>query len=265
MADIKNIVLIHGWGLNSAIWDDYVEKLCKRMPDVSVYPIDLPGYGHCHQDSGASDLSTLAKHCLAQAPQKALWVGWSLGGMVAMRAAIDNEQRIQGLQLINTTPKFTVSNDWPCGVDVSLFRGFAGSLSTDYQRTLNMFLLLQAGASQGARTLARKAQRAVCSLPQPSAETLMAGIDCLAESDLRDEISKIKTPTQILFGRRDRVTNPRSSKRMAALFEESARTELLEFDCGHAPFLTRQTDTLDSLLSFVTSLNAKKTDITTQC
>lgn len=262
MAEVQNLVFIHGWGLNSAIWDGYIARLAKLRPDLSVFALDLPGYGHRSEQQSSSDLTRLAEHCLEQAPKKALWVGWSLGGLVAMRAAVidaaSRSKRIQALQLINTTPKFTNSEDWPCGVDLTTFQQFSRELAADYDRTLTLFLLLQAGANKGARQLANQAQSAICALPAPSAHTLMAGIECLAQADLRDELGQITVPTQIISGSKDRVTNPESSKQLTKLMREphaEKHLELVELDCGHAPFLTKPDAMLKRLVSFIASVD----------
>jgi len=256
MSSVRNIVFIHGWGLNSAIWDSYMARLAELRSDLSLFSVDLPGYGHSSELSSSADLGELAEHCFEQAPDNALWVGWSLGGLVAMHAAClesaRSSDRIQALQLINTTPKFTKTDNWPSGVDLKLFADFGQELAADYARTLKIFLLLQAGGNKGARQLASEAQSAICSLPAPSAETLMAGIKCLEQSDLREAVSDIKLPTQILCGTRDRVTNPASSQMLASLIGgEPEGNELVELDCGHAPFLSRPEETLHHLISLI--------------
>ena len=262
MTKVENIVFIHGWGLNSAIWDRYAENLSTLRPDLSLFKLDLPGYGHCSGLDSSAELDVLAEHCLHQAPEKALWVGWSLGGLIAMRAAImvagSAGDRIQALQLINTTPKFTKSQDWPSGVDIALFDKFSRELASDYARTLTMFLLLQAGANKGARQLANSARHAICSLPEPSAKTLMSGIRCLENSDLRSDVVRIEVPTQIVCGAKDRVTNPSSSERLAELMGRGKREvrdiELIKLNCGHAPFLTKPTGMLEHLLALISRI-----------
>jgi len=244
MADVKHVVLLHGWGLNSAIWDDFALGLRLARPEVVVHQMDLPGYGHNAQQGSSASLMELAKTCLNQAPEQAVWVGWSLGGLLAMQIALLGSTRVQGLQLISSTPKFTSSDDWVYGVDLTIFKRFRDELANDYQKTLTKFLLLQAGSSKGARDLARAAHASICQLPAPDAKTLGDGIECLANHDLRSQLGSVSVPTQVVSGRLDRVTTPQSSRFLAA----ELRVELVELHCGHAPFFTHQADTLDALL-----------------
>jgi len=168
-----------------------------------------------------------------------------------------NSQRIQGLQLINCAPKFVQAEDWPVGVDIGIFEKFCAELAADYDRTLAMFLLLQAGASKGARDLARSAQQAIQVYPQPSAQTLSMGIECLANTDLRESLclwskSEPQIPVQVVSGTLDRVTNPDNSKSLL----EFLSAELVEIKSGHAPFLTEPEQMIDSFESLLGTFDA---------
>jgi pimeloyl-[acyl-carrier protein] methyl ester esterase len=211
----------------------------------------LPGYGGAADIETAYKLPELAEYCLAQIDEPVLLVGWSLGGMAAMQMALidaDSDQRlIQGLQLITTSPKFVASNDWPYGVELSVFQRFSDELACDYERTLTMFLLLQAGSNTGSREFARSAHQAICELPSPTEKTLQDGIDCLADADLRDELLRLDLPVQVISGVRDRVANPQSSTKLA----EMLSAELVEIESGHSPFMTKPDEFVQHLSRFI--------------
>ena len=80
-----DLVLLHGWGMHGGIWDGVCAQLAQRF---RLHAVDLPGYGaSAHQEP-----YTLAALALAVAqvmPQRAHVGGWSLGGQVAMRLALD--------------------------------------------------------------------------------------------------------------------------------------------------------------------------------
>ncbi len=252
---INDIALVHGWGLNKAIWHKYAEALQKKMPALTFHLIDIPGYGELADQDSPSCIKELAKACLAQAPEQALWVGWSLGGMIAMQAALlDLEEplssRVQALQLINATPKFVQSDDWSSGVDIAIFDKFCDELSNDYERTLGMFLLLQAGASKGSRALARDAQAAISQYSNPSKITLRRGIECLANVDLRAPLAGLSVPAQVISGALDRVTKPESSRALSQMMG----SELVEMHSGHAPFLTDVEFMLETFERFVSNV-----------
>lgn len=249
---INDVVLVHGWGLNKAIWRDYVERLQLRFTNIRFHLIDIPGYGELSHKDSSADIKKLTEECLAQAPDHALWVGWSLGGMVALQAAftdlgVKSPARVQALQLINVTPKFVQATDWLSGVDITIFDKFCNELAQDYDRTLGMFLLLQAGAARGARLLARNAQSAIQQYPKPSELTLRRGIQCLASIDLRADVTNLSLPTQVVSGTLDRVTMPESCRALSQMMS----AELVEVHAGHAPFLTNIEFMLDHFERFV--------------
>jgi pimeloyl-[acyl-carrier protein] methyl ester esterase len=255
MSKINKVAFLHGWGLNREIWSIVEAKLSEMLPFVECQMLDLPGYGGADDIEGADKLENLARHCLNQIEEPTLLVGWSLGGMVAMQAALleakGGSKKVQGLQLITTAPKFVESSDWPYGVDLVTFQKFSNELAGDYERTLTIFLLLQAGSNEGSRELARSAHQAICGLPSPSAKTLQDGIDCLAGADLRDELPNLTLPIQVLSGLRDRVAKPESSAKLAELLG----AQLLEFDAGHSPFMTHLDLYCNSLADFLQSID----------
>ncbi len=246
-----NLVFLHGWGLNSAIWSPFIDQLIKRRPDVSIHLLDLPGYGRLADKIMPESLSELAQSVINRAPDSAIWVGWSLGGMVALQAALEQaETRISGLQLIGTCACFVQKEDWPHGVDAAVFQKFADELSNDYKQALSMFLILQSGANKGARALAKYAHGQICEFPDPSPSTLQAGINCLAKSDLRQALQQnwsANMPVQIVNGLLDRVANPEGVSALA----QTLSADLLTLKTGHAPFLTNPEEVLSGLESLI--------------
>jgi len=254
-----DVVLLHGWGLNSGIWGDFIEFAAVHAPQIQLHCLDLPGYGHKATEPSSHELSELAAACLKDAPDTAIWVGWSLGGMVAMQAALQSgNERISGLQLIATSPKFIKGDDWPQGTDKAVFENFSMAFSDDYEKALIGFLLLQSGANKGARQLARQAHRRICDWPNPALETLQSGLACLAKSDLRHDLDKpsqfIDIPVQVLSGQLDRIVRPEGAHALAALMQ----AELVNLPCGHAPFLEQPRAVLDHLLNLVAKVHANR-------
>lgn len=248
----RDVVFLHGWGLNSGVWRSYITLLREEFPEMNVHLIDLPGYGTQAYHDCSGGLHDMAESCLARAPDGAVWVGWSLGGMVAMQAALlDSSRKIEALQLICTSPRFVNGDGWEAGVDVGVFQRFSDELAGDYQHALSLFLLLQSGASFGARSVANQAHAAICEYDSPSPKTLQAGIDCLARSDLRGSLSDLAVPAQVVVGERDRVANPVGGEALARLLN----AELVSLNTGHSPFLTRPLLVIEALAGLFARLD----------
>lgn len=49
---------------------------------------------------------------LQQAPDKAIWLGWSLGGLVASQIALTHPERVQALVTVASSPCFSARDEW---------------------------------------------------------------------------------------------------------------------------------------------------------
>ena len=178
-----HLVLLHGWGLNAQVWDCIVPQLRSQF---TLHLVDLPGYGRSSGFS-AMTLQEMAECVLAQAPQRAVWLGWSLGGLVASKVALLAPERVSGLVTVASSPCFGAQDEWP-GIKPDVLAGFQRQLSEDFQRTVERFLALQTMGTETARQDARQLKQAVLSLPMPSTEVLNGGLEILKTEDLRDAL-----------------------------------------------------------------------------
>ena len=108
-----DVLLLHGWGMHSGVWEDVVEAL---LDHHRVTILDLPGHGYSRASRSDHTLDALTAAVLTVAPPRAAWVGWSLGGLAAQRAAIVAPERVSRLVLVSSTPCFVQRPDWPHGI-----------------------------------------------------------------------------------------------------------------------------------------------------
>lgn len=99
------IVLLHGGGQNAHTWDTVALAL-----DRPLLAVDLPGHGHSDgmradaavsPRSIADDMATVVE---SLAPDAALVVGMSLGGMTAMELAAHHPALVRKLMMVDVTP-----------------------------------------------------------------------------------------------------------------------------------------------------------------
>ena len=239
------LVLIHGWGLNEEVWSNLSDPLFEHY---DLHLLSLPGYGKLHSHKAPKTLDGLAESLLEQAPESAIWCGWSLGGMAAIRAALIAPERFQALNLLCTTPKFVADTTWSHGTDIETFTKFANDLTQDYQRGIQRFLLLQSDKSSEAKTMAKEAAKSLSKHPAPSSDTLLSGLEILKSEDLRPELGNLNLPCHVVSGRRDRVAYPEAARYLSEQIPGACYSEL---NAGHAPHLSHPNELISVLLNNV--------------
>ena len=184
MSDSVTCVFVHGWAMNSAVWDECVGQL----PDwINVIVVDLPGHGTMAGVS-ASKLDDYVQALVPLVHQPVIWVGWSLGGLVVLRLAELYPQRVASALLVATNPSFTSQAGWPCAVDAKVFAQFANDLKKNLQKTIRRFLALQVKGLPNVMSVVRQLQQSMQSRGQASTQALTFSLDILLETDLRQAL-----------------------------------------------------------------------------
>ena len=97
------VVLIHGFGLNRTMWQWQLPAL---TPHFSVLTYDLLGHGESAPPAGTPDLALFAGQLLGLMDrcgiERAAIVGFSLGGMIARRFALDRPDRLSALAILHS-------------------------------------------------------------------------------------------------------------------------------------------------------------------
>ncbi|WPG20664.1 pimeloyl-ACP methyl ester esterase BioH [Kosakonia cowanii] len=242
-----HLVLLHGWGLNAQVWDCITAELSSHF---TLHLVDLPGYGRS-RGFGAQTLAQMAQCVLAQAPEKAIWLGWSLGGLVASQVALQAPERVSALVTVASSPCFSAREAWP-GIKPEVLAGFQHQLSEDFQRTVERFLALQTMGSDTARQDARLLKSAVLSLDMPSTEVLNGGLEILKTVDLREELQNLSLPFLRLYGHLDGLV----PRKIVPLLDEMwpASESIIFPKAAHAPFVSHPEAFCDALLALKAKL-----------
>lgn len=239
------VVLLHGWGASARVWDALIAQLAETWRMLAY---DLPGYG-AKACPAKYDLDSLTELMLDDAPERALWLGWSLGGLIAVNAAARFPKRVCALVLIATNPCFTRRRDWSHAVDPEELTGFETQLRQDPGATLRRFAALQAHGGENRRTVTRSLREA--SLAARNVGALIGGLRLLTEVDVRDKTAKISCPVLFLLGEHDVLVPRQVSPLLTKLMpNSSARTETIR-GAGHAPFLSHPLDIARHIRAFL--------------
>ncbi len=233
-AEATPVVLIHGFGFGSAVW----APLTTQLPaDYTPRLIDLPGHAEPPLHSHPSVYDTLRDY------QNAHWVGWSMGGLIAL-AALENGITTRSLSLLAALPRMVETHDWPCAIERSAFEAFRTRLQADTDDGLRHFTaLITHGEPDGAH-VRQYLQR----ITPPNADTLCWELGFLGHSDFREYWAGCDVPRQIVLGAHDALITPEAPACVRALGPDIPITVLEE--AGHALPLSQPERCAEVLQSF---------------
>ncbi|HSN17016.1 MAG TPA: pimeloyl-ACP methyl ester esterase BioH [Gammaproteobacteria bacterium] len=244
-----DLLLLHGWGLHGGVWDTIVPRL---TPSLRVTRMDLPGHGRSRHVPMPPSLTELTLQTMAAVPPGTVVLGWSLGGLVALEAALRMPQRMRGLVLANTTPRFVNAGDWSCAMPPEQLQEFAAGLAGDYTETLQRFLSLQVRGDESARAALRQLRDSLFAHGEPDTASLAKGLQILRDSDLRAKLKDVTLPTLVLAGGYDRLTPAAASEYLDEHIPD-ARLQVFP-KSAHAPFISHADAFVTALLAFMDEL-----------
>ncbi|SNR65262.1 pimeloyl-[acyl-carrier protein] methyl ester esterase [Methylobacillus rhizosphaerae] len=247
------LVLIHGWGMHGGVWQPLVKKLSQSF---ELHIVDLPGMGLSH-DMAAENLDDMVAALLPVLPQRANVLGWSLGGLVAQRLAMQHPALVEKLVLVGSTPRFvnTAPDDpqpWQYGMAAAVFQKFAQQVGADYAATLIKFLTLQCMGANDARSTIKQLRQALAGRPVPSPLALESALNVLLQNDLRSDLPGLQQPVLLIHGDRDTLA-PVQAANWLVQHLPHARLRVIS-GAGHAPFLSHTAQFIESVRDFLESV-----------
>jgi pimeloyl-ACP methyl ester carboxylesterase len=214
-------VLVHGLGSRAEDWANLMQQL--KQAGFHVYVIDLLGYGRSARPADASysipEEAQYVEEFLAQRGlQKVNLVGWSMGGWVAMRVALDQPARVARLVLCDSAgirfePSFTMFDFEPTTIPAvqHLYR-----MLMPQPAALPDFL---------ARDMVRKFKELNWVVDR-SARSMFRGVDLLD-----GKLSDLQMPTLILWGKQDHLIPLATG---VSMHQQIPQSVLEIYDgCGH--------------------------------
>jgi len=193
-ADLE-LVLLHGWGSNREIWRPVLAAL---RPWANVTLLNLPGCAPGCGDAAGLKLPALLAAVLGAAPPQAVYMGWSLGGQLALALAARHPDRVSAVLAVCSNPCFIGRSDWP-GMPLTDFDGFEAAYRAAPAAGLRRFASLQVQGAPRPRELLRQMPE----LPPVAGPQLLPGLDWLRELDQRALLPALQQPQLHLLAERD--------------------------------------------------------------
>ncbi|MBA2337291.1 MAG: alpha/beta fold hydrolase [Acidimicrobiia bacterium] len=216
--DAPPFVLLHSLGTSSEMWRrqyDLAEDFLLVLPD-------LPGHGKSPPTTSGYDLDTLGADVLAVTEVVGLdrfhLCGVSLGGQVALWAAIHHPHRLLTVTIANSAARIGSAQGWADRISAIREHGMEGMAAQVVGRWFTD------GFAQRDPDTWRQAL-AMFSSTNPDA--YVAACRVLAGADLRPEVGRIETPA-LVIGATDDVSTPRDDAEWLAASIPHARLEIIE-------------------------------------
>lgn len=248
------VVLIHGWPLNSAMWDYQLAELPKHNLRVIAY--DRRGFGKSSKPWDGYDYDTMADDLKAILEtldlQNVTLVGMSMGGgEVARYMGRHGGARVSKVAFISSvTPYMLKTDDNPDGVDQSVFDDIMENLKKDRAGFLKDFskqfygvTMLNHPVSQGH--LDGDFVRAY----KASHKATLDCAEAFAMTDFRQDLTKITIPTLIIHGNSDKTVPIEASSDLTAKAIPGAEYIVYE-GAPHGLFFTEKDRLNEDLIAF---------------
>jgi pimeloyl-[acyl-carrier protein] methyl ester esterase len=237
------LVMIHGWGMHSGMW---MQAKALLIQHFELHLIDLPGMGYSESLS-EYDLDKVAQEIALCIPKNAYLLGWSLGGLIAMKIAM--HQAVKKLVLIGSTPCFVNREDWQLGTPIEVFQTFFADVIQDFESTMHKLLALIAMGGGNARGTAKVLKQEFSARPLPSEKALQDTLNILLHTDLRQELSQITAPTLLLHGEHDKLAPIGAAVWLSTALPNAKLHEIK--GAAHEPFLSHPQGFADTIVEFL--------------
>ncbi len=206
------VVLIHGLGMNHAMWQWQVPALA---PTFRVLTYDLIGHGESPTPTAKPDLAMLSRQLVELMDHRdiarAAIVGFSLGGMIARRFAIDHPERLSALAVLHSAHARSTAQRDAVRQRVEL-AGRSGPEATVDEALERWFTPEFAAGNPEVLTLVRGWILANDRRVYP----LLYHVLAEGDQEIVEGTETIPCPTLVMTGEEDHGNSPEMARHMAA-------------------------------------------------
>jgi pimeloyl-ACP methyl ester carboxylesterase len=245
----RNLVLVHGAGGSHLDWPAPL----RRLRGANVYDLDLPGHGRSEGPGGVlslpKDRSSIAAYrdfllafLDALGLEKAIVVGHSMGGGIALDFVLHYPDRLAGLILVGSGARLRVAPAILTGILSD------SEVETAFEATVDLVCDYAFGPSATEQLKRLGRQRLLKTPPQ----VLHGDYSACDAFDVMERLGEIRCPTLVIGGTADRLTPP---KYVVYLRDHIPDAELVLVDgAGHMVMLEKPEVVAKAISRFIASL-----------
>ena len=245
-------MLVHGWGMHCGFWREFAIALAANY---RVTCVDLPGHGRSAaiEDYRPENIATLLAH---STPDKAHWIGWSLGATLVLFLAGLFPERVKSIGLIAANPKFSQDEDWPHAIKHEVLDQFNRNLIENFKPTLFRFLKVQTLGMESPRQSYRILKKRLNESTAPQPDALSAGVRTLKFADRRKQLESLEKPILAILGAKDSLVPVGVGDALSRL-NPSIECRIIP-NAGHIPFFTHRSQCLAEVVRFLRKQTANR-------
>lgn len=229
------LVLLHGMFGDYLDWEPVIGPLARQF---RVLALDLPGFGNSEKPDITYDASLFVSATdgllrAVEAP-KAILVGNSFGGLVALLFALEHPDMLDGLVLVGSGGLQPFDDESRSRAE-RLFT-YENLLALTPQGQTSMFAPIFAGTSEARHRYLEKQNAKLGRIDFPAyARALARTIRFVMHTSCETRLHELRCRSLLLWGEHDTIVPPEVALRAAARLPR-CQVKLLA-GCGHAPQL----------------------------
>ena len=239
------IVLLHGFLENKAMWDFYIPEFTKKNRLITI---DLLGHGeseclgyvHTMEDHANAVHAVLSKLRI----RKAVFVGHSMGGYVALAFAELYPEKVKGLVLLNSTARAD-SQERKRNRDRAV-KAVKKSFITFI--SLSIVNLFSENNRDRLSAEIEKVKKEALKTPIQGIVASLEGMKIRMDREVLLHLTKY--PKLMILGEKDPVLPYQETKEQL----ENTKIDLISFPDGHMSYIENEDELLIVLLSFFKKL-----------
>ncbi len=233
------LVLIHGSGGNHLYWPPEL----RRLRSYCVYTIDLPGHGKSSTVDGQQSIAEYARYVLQWMEslkiRRAVVIGHSMGGAIALTMAIQYPEHVVGLGLVGSGARLRVMPE---------LLNYAADQTTFY-KTIDLLVSYSFSSHVPPRLVELASKR----LMETRQSVLYGDLVACNRFDVMEQLSSVKQPTLVMCGEDDQMTPLRYAQFLSNSIPE-ARLSVIP-GAGHMVMLEQPDLVANSLYSFLQEIS----------
>jgi pimeloyl-ACP methyl ester carboxylesterase len=251
----RPVVMMHGWPLSSATFDD----LSMALADAGFRAIsyDRRGFGRSQQTWEGYDYDTLSDDLAAvleeTGARDVTLLGFSMGGgEVARYLSRHGAANVkQAILVASIVPYMLKTADNPHGTDQAIFDQAGAAIKADRAKFWAAFFQDFYGVGSGKQPVSNEVLEWSRDLSMHAGlKATLACAGAFATTDFRPDLKAFTVPTLIIHGTEDKTVPIDASARAAAA--GIANSKLIEYQGGpHGLLASHKTQIIEDVLRFV--------------